>query len=419
LYAVKSIKKKNLSQKTLAKIIKEVEYLSTLDHPNIIRFHETYQDENFFHIVMDLCKGKDLLEYILKEGKFQERVVCKLIYKITHAISYCHGNNICHRDLKPENIIFESDDISSEVKIIDFGLSSKYKESESLKTLLGTPYYIAPEVLKGSYNEKCDIWAIGNIAYLLLEGSPLFNGETDKQIFEAILNSRIDFKELKKKYSEEAIDFLEKCLARDPIDRISAYDALNHKWFKSINQEIHSKNHLHSEFLENLRKFNINGEMERIVLNLLSSNINKTDFEQLKETFNAIDIHQHGYVDLNELADSFKMVGIEIKEEELKQIFNNVDTNHSGKIDFTEFLVSAIDRKQLVNKENICSVFSCFDFDNSGFIDKDDLEKAMLTAGQELVHKEDLEKMINEIKISNKISLEDFLKHFENNIERI
>jgi len=159
--------------------------------------------------------------------------------------------------------------------------------------------------------------------------------------------------------------------------------------------------------------------MERIVLNLLSSNINKTDFEQLKETFNAIDIHQHGYVDLNELADSFKMVGIEIKEEELKQIFNNVDTNHSGKIDFTEFLVSAIDRKQLVNKENICSVFSCFDFDNSGFIDKDDLEKAMLTAGQELVHKEDLEKMINEIKISNKISLEDFLKHFENNIERI
>ena len=167
LFAIKSISKKNLSINHLNDLIKEVDIISSLDHPNIIKFYETYNDNYYFHIVMELCRGKDLLSRINK-GINDEKIIATIIMKILHSISYCHSKGISHRDLKPENIIFESPDIDSDIKLIDFGLSKKFKSSEKLHSLLGTPYYVAPEVLTKNYNEKCDLWSVGIITYLLI-----------------------------------------------------------------------------------------------------------------------------------------------------------------------------------------------------------------------------------------------------------
>ena len=175
-YAIKSIPKKNLTEKDFTNLIKEVSIISGLSHPNIIKFYETYHDEHFFHLVMELCEGKDSYVQIVKEEKCDEKKVVNLIAKVLLAIAHCHSRGITHRDLKPENILFENNSPDAEIKIIDFGLSRKYSKDVKLHSVLGTPYYVAPEVLKGSYDQKCDIWSIGAMTYLLLCGRPPFNG---------------------------------------------------------------------------------------------------------------------------------------------------------------------------------------------------------------------------------------------------
>ncbi len=188
-FAIKSISKKNLKEKDLKDLIKEVEIISNLDHPNIIKLFETYHDEYYFHIVMELCKGKEVFDKIIEEESISEMKVSKIIYKVLSAIYYCHTNGISHRDIKPENILFENTDPDADIKLIDFGLSRKYNSDEKMHTILGTPYYVAPEVLKGNYDEKCDLWSIGAITYIMLCGEPAFSGKSNNEIFKKIMNA--------------------------------------------------------------------------------------------------------------------------------------------------------------------------------------------------------------------------------------
>ena len=207
--AIKSISKKNLTPKDFEDLMREVEILSSLDHPNIIKFYETYHDEYYFHIVMELCTGKEVFDRIIEEGHINEQKVAGIIYKVIHAISYCHSAGITHRDLKPENILFETSDPDAEIKLIDFGLSRKYDIKEKMHTVLGTPYYVAPEVLKGCYDERCDVWSIGCLAYIMLSGEPPFNGNSNNDIFHKIMNEELSFNRDKwKNVTKEAKDFI-------------------------------------------------------------------------------------------------------------------------------------------------------------------------------------------------------------------
>ena len=192
-YAIKSISKRNLTDKDLEDLIKEVDIISCLDHPNIIKFYETYHDKFYFHIVMELCKGKEVFDRIVEDGRIKEKKVCMVIMKVLHAISCCHSRGVTHRDLKPENILFETLDSESEIKLIDFGLSRKVFNDEKMHTILGTPYYVAPEVLQGEYDEKCDIWSIGALTYIMLCGDPPFKGNSNHEIFNKILREDVKF----------------------------------------------------------------------------------------------------------------------------------------------------------------------------------------------------------------------------------
>ncbi len=173
-YACKSINKQKLSKSKIQTILREIETLSLVDHPNIVKFYETYNDKNNFHIIMELCTGGDLFSHVSNCEFFTEKDACHLIFKITSAIVHCHSLGIVHRDLKPENILFENKLKFSDIKLIDFGLSRKYLNDDDLHSVVGSPFYVAPEVLDGNYDEKCDIWSIGIIAYCLLNGDPPF-----------------------------------------------------------------------------------------------------------------------------------------------------------------------------------------------------------------------------------------------------
>jgi len=169
----------------------ELDILMNVDHPNIMKFYEVYQDRKHLHFVNEFCRGGDLFEYILKQGTIDESEVAIITIKLLGAIKHLHDKRICHRDLKPENILFDSEPKSRrkypEIKLTDFGLSKMLEPDQKyMKTKLGTPYYISPEILKGHYSLKSDLWSIGVIIFVLLSGAPPFNANNEMKLFQKI-----------------------------------------------------------------------------------------------------------------------------------------------------------------------------------------------------------------------------------------
>ena len=191
-YAVKSILKENI-KKDVKLLEEELAILSKVDHPNIIKFHETYIDYRYVHIVMELAEGGELFEKIVEMHKFSESQAASLMRKILSAVKHLHEHGICHRDLKPENFLFSDKSAEAEIKLIDFGLSKRFgaiqeqDPSEKMHTIVGTPYYVAPEVLKGNYDFSCDVWSLGVILFIMLCGYPPFEGDNNKEIFKRVL----------------------------------------------------------------------------------------------------------------------------------------------------------------------------------------------------------------------------------------
>ena len=158
--AIKSIGKNN-KMIDYSTILREIEILKSIDHPNIIKFYECFNEQSFIHIVLEYCKGGELYEKIIESGKIQEKEAAKYMKKMLGAVNHLHLLGICHRDLKPQNFLFENDSEDAELKLIDFGLSNRFisvvGSQFRMQSCVGTPYYIAPEILQGNYDIKCDI----------------------------------------------------------------------------------------------------------------------------------------------------------------------------------------------------------------------------------------------------------------------
>ena len=216
-----------------------------MDHPNIIKLFEIFDDKKYYYIITEFLTGGELFEKITDEdfyGDFTEKDAANIMQQVFRGINYCHANQVVHRDLKPENLLLESS-VSTEnlggkkamkIKIIDFGTAQRFDPTsgKKMEERYGTPYYIAPDVLNKSYTEKCDIWSLGVILYILLVGYPPFNGSDDKKIIDAVKKGKYTLDEPEwDDVSEEAVDLVKRCLTYDVDKRISASEALDHPWF--------------------------------------------------------------------------------------------------------------------------------------------------------------------------------------------
>jgi len=431
-FAIKSVKKTILKENDLETLMKEIEIISNLDHPNIIKFFETYQDNSYFHIVMELCTGKEVFNKIVENSFLTESKTIEIIYKVLSAINYCHKKGISHRDIKPENILFENNEPDSDIKIIDFGLSRKYNLNQKMHTILGTPYYVAPEVLIGEYDEKCDIWSIGATTYTMLSGDPPFTGRSNNDIFNSIINKEISFeKERWKKISKEGKLFIIDLMQKNPEKRPNAEKALEHIWFKNfeviLNESVNdfnnnsnnnkeSKSNVNSSnILLNIKNFHSIKTFKRFVLKTIinSISINENDLKNIKKFFNKIDKNHNGQIDIQELKLAFIQADINITEEEIKKILSYMDEKE--KLDYSEFIVISLNFENYLDNEKLISAFEYFDIDNSGYIDTVDIENFLLRSGKKITNSEDIDKMLIEISDNKKpiIYLKEFLKLFE------
>jgi len=234
LYAVKMIGKKNVKKEDLGRLTTEMEVLQTVKHPNIIELKEVFETNNMLYIVTEFATGGELFDRIVKRGSYTERDAAELVKKVILALEYLHSRGIAHRDLKPENLLLQNENEDTEVKIADFGLSKIIGDSVLMQTACGTPGYVAPEILQAcGYGKEVDMWSVGVITYILLCGFPPFYNENIPLLFEAIIKAEFDYPaEYWDEISDTCLEFIDRLLVVDPKARMTASEALNHRWLK-------------------------------------------------------------------------------------------------------------------------------------------------------------------------------------------
>ncbi|KAF3567808.1 hypothetical protein DY000_02014101, partial [Brassica cretica] len=376
-FACKSIPKRNLTSQEAVKT--EIEIMENLSGvSNIVQFHASYEDKNFVHIVMELCRGGELFDRIdalVKSHRYYtEKDAAGIFKSIVNAVQICHSMNVIHRDVKPENFLFSSDDEeSSKLKAIDFGCSVYIKEGVELKEKVGSLYYTAPEVLREeSYGKEIDIWSAGVILYILLSGSPPFGNDDE------IKKGIIDFDSQPWPcISVGAKDLIKRMLNKNQKERISAENILEHPWILS---EAPDKP-IDGVVLSRLKQFRAMNKLKKLALKVIAEGLSEEEIRSLKTMFESMDTDKSGSITYEELKTGLNRLGSKLPEAEVKQLMEAADVDGNGTIDYTEFITATMHRHRLERDEHLHKAFLHFDIDNSGYITKDELEIAMKEHG--------------------------------------
>ena len=376
LRAIKIINKFKLqSEESRNKVINEVIILRKLDHPHIVKIYEFYEDEFNLYVVMELCKGGELLDTIIKNGCMSEADASMFMKQILSAVFYMHSQNIVHRDLKLENMLLDCQSIKN-IKIVDFGTACELQPGKKLTQMIGTINYIAPEIFKKSYTEKCDMWSCGVIMYILLTGKLPFSAKTKKQTINLIIKGEFNMTCGEwNGISSDAKELIKKFLELNYNKRISAQDSYNMPWVQSsgvpeVNQS------LIQQVINNLTTFGDTSKFQRAVIRFIVSQLlSQSERNELDSIFKTFDSSGDGKINEKEfIVYCKKIFGSTLTEAEIKSIMTRVDTDKSGYIDYSEFLAAAMDRKKLLSMERLEKAFEAFDKDKNGKISAQELK---------------------------------------------
>ena len=408
--AVKIIQKAKVNINAL---LNEINILSKLSHPNIMQIFEVFDDNTNVYIVSEYCKGGELFDIISKKGSFTEKDACVIMKQLMSAICYSHQNNIVHRDLKPENILMDNDTDDLTIKLIDWGCAQTIKSAKQSKQADGTAYYIAPEVLKGEYDEKCDIWACGVIFYILLCGYPPFNGETDDEIYEAVLSGKFQFPEEDwDQVSQDAKDLIKKMLTKDPKKRISALYSMQDVWFKKNEEKSEYDKKLAKKVLNNMKKFKKHRILEKTIISFIINQLVKKDERlELEKQFKDWDTNGDGVLSKEEIINGYRKTYGKVDENEIENMIKSIDLDGNGVIDYNEFLACSINKDKILRNDNLKICFDEFDTDKSGKISVDEVSSIFKQGNNE--NNNDMEAFKNMVKNADEngdgeISFEEF-----------
>ena len=432
-FAMKIIKKRKNKSNEEKEILNEIEILKRLDHPKILKIIDFYSKVKKYYIITEYCPEGELFNEIIKVGRFDEGQTAFIINQILKAVSYCHLNQIIHRDIKPENIMITKREKNGclQVKLIDFGTAKIFEKGQSENRYVGSSYYMAPEVLKRKYDEKCDLWSIGVIFYILLTGRPPFDGNDDEEILKNVEIGVYD----KTSYpfpslSSYAKDLINKLLQYDPKKRISAEEALEHPWFKTAEFKKKDKintipHELAMQLITNMTKYKSNNMLKCAVIAYLVHHLTNTEeCMEASKLFNKIDLNSDGKIEKHELIQGLQkfwgMSEDEVKEK-VEIIFANIDTDFNGFIEYEEFVRAAVNPSIFMSQNYLKFAFNYFDRDSSGDISFEEIKKRFSQNSSYNSEKMDseLKEIFDKIDINHDgcISLFEFCKMMKNIME--
>jgi calcium-dependent protein kinase len=363
----------------ISKMLDEVNILKSLDHPNIIKVYEVIQDSRALNIVMEYCSGGELFDKIKSTNGFSENIAAGYMLDIVSAIKYCHEVHIVHRDLKPENILLESIKPEARLKIIDFGTSQHFKPKEKMKKFIGTSYYIAPEVIDKNYDEKCDIWSLGVILYIMLCGLPPFYSRNDFELYEKIRKTPVSFAgKVWKNVSEEAKTLIEKMLKKNPIERISIAEVYLDPWIQNRAHNRVPDKPIAKAAMKSLSQFSVifmqsQNFLQRITMFYIVSQLVSTEeIDELRKTFESLDKNGDGKLSKAELIEGYKNFYSEV-DFDINELMAQCDADGNGYLEYTEFLAGAMNWHNVMSKQRLLSAFKLYDHDGNGKISSKEL----------------------------------------------
>ena len=359
LYAIKTLKKEGISKTQYELIQSEINILSKLDHPNVVKYFGTFEDDFYLHIMMEYLQGHDLFKIItLKDyTKIEEKDMSQIIYKLFKTLIFLHTKNIVHRDIKPENILFSNKKDYSTLRIIDFGLATQtVKDTKSV----GTPYYMSPELIDGISVPKSDVWSVGVIMYQMLTGKFPFNSSGDKNnLLDNIKKNPYNTKNLEEvEYSDEVKDLIAKILVKDYNKRLSSEECIKHPWFKKFYVQKESSL-VNKTTYNTLLNFANKPILQKEIYFFIAKLSTEKQIKPFIDLFDVLDIENTGVLTKPEIEYCFKQVGININQSDLNLIWNGLDFHKDNEVSYTEFLaamVSGMSFNQL--KDSLWTVFN-------------------------------------------------------------
>ncbi|KAJ8470172.1 hypothetical protein OPV22_024515 [Ensete ventricosum] len=396
-YACKSILKWKLTtEEDVEDVRREIQIMHHLSgHPNVISIKDAYEDAVSVHVVMELCAGGELFDRIIQKGHYTERKAAELARVIVGVVEACHSMGVMHRDLKPENFLFVNQMEDAPLTAIDFGLSIFFRPGEIFTDVVGSPYYVAPEVLKKMYGPAADVWSAGVIIYILLSGVPPFWAETEQGIFEEVLHGSLDFQsDPWPSISESAKDLVRKMLVRDPRRRLTAHQVLCHPWVQV--DGVAPDQPLDSAVLSRLKQFSAMNKLKKMAIRVIAEHLSEDEIAGLKEMFKMIDTDNSGHITFEELKAGLERVGARLKESEVYALMQAADVDNSGTIDYGEFIAATLHLNKIEREDHLFAAFSYFDKDGSGYITQDELQQACEELGVEAVHLDDMIKEVDQ-----------------------
>ncbi|KEH23182.1 putative protein kinase CAMK-CDPK family [Medicago truncatula] len=382
LLACKSISKRKLRTAVdVDDVRREVAIMRHLPKSSsIVTLREACEDDNAVHLVMELCEGGELFDRIVARGHYTERAAAAVARTIVEVVQLCHKHGVIHRDLKPENFLFANKKENSPLKAIDFGLSIFFKPGEKFSEIVGSPYYMAPEVLKRNYGPEIDIWSAGVILYILLCGVPPFWAESEQGVAQAILRGLIDFKrEPWPSISESAKSLVKQMLEPDPKLRLTAKQVLEHPWLQNAKKAPNVP--LGDVVKSRLKQFSMMNRFKRKALRVIADFLSNEEVEDIKEMFKKMDTDNDGIVSIEELKVGFRNHQSQLAESEVQMFIEAVDNNGKGTLDYGEFVAISLHLKRMANDEHLHKAFSYFDKDGNGYIEPEELRNALMEDG--------------------------------------
>jgi calcium-dependent protein kinase len=446
------------------KLSNEILILKNLDHRNIMKLFEFFDDEEYYYMVTEYCDQNDLYQKMTKVYCMNEIVVKFLMGQIFSAVAYLHSKGVFHGDIKLENIMLYSTSkyskqrftminkqlnksidlqneinnyfrtkhnnqnsiniidemLNYEIKLIDFGCSKIFtRKGERKSGIIGTTMYCSPEVIDDLYDEKCDEWSCGVLMYILLSGEPPFEGDTEEEIFRKIKKCEYNFnKEPFKFVSKNCIDLIKKLLEPKINRRIRAIDALRHPFFTETfnidtvltqNKDLSLMGKI-SEIKKPYSKFH-----EVVTSYMCSNYISKDEEKKLRAVFRYIDYDRKNYLTKEKIEKRLKENGQLVTEDKIKYILNAFDFDENGMIEYQEYINGLCDKTLLFSENNLKKLFELIDEGNKGYLDSKDIK--YFAFQDKMVNDEAFKEYLKQfgMKIDDKLDFDNFMYIIQNN----
>ncbi|CAJ1369128.1 unnamed protein product [Effrenium voratum] len=397
--AVKTISKEQCKEGWGA-LKNEIFISKRMDHPNVVKLYEIFEDSEKLYLVLELCTGGHLFSLIRSRGSLKESTMIPIMRQILRGVSYLHYCHIAHRDLKPHNILVARTDISRDtgnsIRISDFGLSCEFQPGQMLSALVGTTAYMAPQVLMKCYTQICDLWSCGVILHILLSGFLPFVGPNARKetIRKAILRGKVRLTRWMD-VNQTAINLMLKLLKFEEEERLMASEALEHPWLKTSKDKHEVTNLSKEEVVEGLQSFDKLNVFKRAALHLIATMLNDEQTSIPRDTFMMLDANGDGLVSEQELAEVYGPCDLDAS------VFESEGHRHGHEtgISYTQFLAATFDKRQWVQKPVCKAAFNQFDFNGDDHLTLQELVATNSMLGK--LHPLDAEKLVRDLDTNN------------------